>query len=194
MIGGILCHADIKGFLGNLDQLYSQSDQETQQWEAFLRALHNHFGSSPFVANVLAADLNQSNWSLLATLPDYLSEALESGKGGISRKLGRAFADRVDRRYGDNEQFFLERAGEDAHVKVAKWRVSRQSNPASANYSKQETSEPIAGCAGLESGQAHLEIPANPAVDTQAADKEEHHSAGSEPELQIDFGAGGECQ
>jgi hypothetical protein len=194
MIGGILSHADIKGFLVNLDQLYSQSDQETQQWEVFLRAVYNHFGSSPFVANVLAADLNQSNLSLLAALPDHLSEALESGKGGISRKLGRAFADRVDRRYGDNEQFFLERAGEDAHVKMAKWRVSRQSNPASANYCKQETSELIAGCAGLESSQAHLEIPANPAVDPQAADKEEHHSAGSEPELQIDLGAGGECQ
>jgi hypothetical protein len=37
IIGGILQHAGIAGFLANSDQLYAQADSDTVQWEVFLK-------------------------------------------------------------------------------------------------------------------------------------------------------------
>src|SRR5262249_6745494 len=37
-IGGVLARAGIEGFLGNLDELYAQVDEDEVAWEAFLAA------------------------------------------------------------------------------------------------------------------------------------------------------------
>ncbi len=41
VVGGMLDRAGIKGFLGNLDEVYSAADEETAQWEAFITAWWN---------------------------------------------------------------------------------------------------------------------------------------------------------
>ena len=52
-IGGILQVAGIPGFLGNLEAMYELSDQDTQQWEAFLAALASAFPKGFTVAEVV---------------------------------------------------------------------------------------------------------------------------------------------
>ena len=42
-VGGILEHAGVDGFLGNLGELYEQMNEETAEWAGFLEALHNYF-------------------------------------------------------------------------------------------------------------------------------------------------------
>jgi hypothetical protein len=39
VVGGILAHAGVSGFLGNLDQLYEEADEEDSSWETFLELL-----------------------------------------------------------------------------------------------------------------------------------------------------------
>jgi hypothetical protein len=48
VVGGILQWAGISGFLGNLDELYKQSDPTTIAWEAFLLALYQWAPKSGF--------------------------------------------------------------------------------------------------------------------------------------------------
>ena len=53
IVGGVLAFARVKGFLGNLDELYEQSDPTLAAWEAFLSFLQSHMPTSGFkVADV----------------------------------------------------------------------------------------------------------------------------------------------
>jgi hypothetical protein len=117
-IAGILDHAGIPGFLQNLDRLYEESDPSQLQWEAFLLAMRGSFESRSFTikelieAMVTDAGLNQG-------LPDELAD--EDRKGRLQRRLGRAFSERVGRRYGV-AGLHLGKAGTNRN-KVVLWRV-----------------------------------------------------------------------
>ncbi|GAI05282.1 unnamed protein product, partial [marine sediment metagenome] len=56
-IGGILAYAGFTGFLGNLDFMYQQADVETPQWEEFLAAWLEVFGSEPILIETIAKSL-----------------------------------------------------------------------------------------------------------------------------------------
>src|SRR5262249_33806051 len=43
--GGILAHAGLKGFLGNLEDVYANADQDGPQWEHFFHVLYQVIGS-----------------------------------------------------------------------------------------------------------------------------------------------------
>jgi hypothetical protein len=45
VMGGILEFNGINGFLGNIHQLYDQSDAEGQAWKEFVQEWHNQYGS-----------------------------------------------------------------------------------------------------------------------------------------------------
>jgi hypothetical protein len=117
MIGGILAHAGVTGFLGNLDNLYQESDPSQLQWEGFLLALSNVFDES-FTIKELVEQLPASA-ELSQALPDELVD--EERKGSLQRRLGRAFSERVGRRYG-LAGLHLVKAGSNRN-KVALWRV-----------------------------------------------------------------------
>jgi hypothetical protein len=55
-------------------------------------------------------------------LPDLLAEAVDRTGGFFQRRLGKCFAERAGRRFGES-QVFIERAGEDRKSKVQRWRV-----------------------------------------------------------------------
>lgn len=57
VVGGILHFAGVEGFLGNLEQFYSQIDEEAGQWEAFLQAWIDLFKSDWIEAGQVAAHL-----------------------------------------------------------------------------------------------------------------------------------------
>lgn len=95
MIGGVLEHAGVAGFMANADEIYLEGDADRLQWEDFLQALWDFFGCNPFtagaVASLLASD-DPSRVPLLEVLPDNLAESFQVKKGTFSRVLGNAFA------------------------------------------------------------------------------------------------------
>jgi ligand-binding SRPBCC domain-containing protein len=135
IVGGILQHAGVKGFLANSGELSKQADTESVQWEAFLKALANQFYGEPFTVAQAWECMNDKTYNdethqtalterarqLREALPDFIAH--EMGREGyFKQRLGIAFRERVGRRYGDT-QFRIERDSDDAHGKVARWNV-----------------------------------------------------------------------
>jgi hypothetical protein len=116
VVGGILKHAGISGFLGNAEALYSEADQESIQWEAFLTALDTTFYSEPFTVAEVAEVLKLKTWDqqayqnvpteratkLRAALPDFIAEVMDR-EGYFQRRTGKCFSERVDRRFGASQ-------------------------------------------------------------------------------------------
>jgi hypothetical protein len=124
-VGGILAFAGVEGFLGNLSEVYATADTESAQWEAFLSALSEEVGDKTFtIAELVERHLPYPGSDLPKLLPEYLADCYSSGLGSFQHKLGRAFSTHVERRFGD-AGYYLERAKDDTHTKVARWRVSR---------------------------------------------------------------------
>jgi hypothetical protein len=118
IVGGVLALAGIPGFLQNLDRLYEESDPAQLQWEAFLLAILDSFEHQGFTIKELV-ELLPENSELTQALPDELAD--EDRKGSLQRRLGRAFSERVGRRYG-SRGLHLVKAGTNRN-KVVLWRV-----------------------------------------------------------------------
>jgi hypothetical protein len=124
VVGGILAHAGMAGFLGNLRAMYEQADEESAQWEGFLLALLEEFKDQVVtvaeIAKALAGDTE-----LRDTVPD-LGEELLDAKGEVRAKfkqaLGHAFKHRAGRRHGAS-QARVERCRDKLSIKVATWRI-----------------------------------------------------------------------
>ena len=84
-------------FRQNLDSLYQESDPARIEWEGFLLALAESFAGRAFTIKELV-ELLPANSELSQALPDELTD--EDRKGNLHRRLGRAFSERVGRRYG----------------------------------------------------------------------------------------------
>lgn len=97
--GGILQFAGIPGFLGNLDEMYKQSDPTTAAWEAFLHQLHQWMPKSGFKGADITVRLRDDD-EMRAALPEDLGD-LEP-LGSFQRRLGKALLKRVGRRYGES--------------------------------------------------------------------------------------------
>ncbi len=117
VVGGVLAHASVEGFLGNTAALYDAADEEGSEWEAFLAALLERFPGG-FMAGDVASALDE----LRDVLPGALADKTE-GKG-FRRALGRAFGAKDGTRFGE-EELYLTKAGEDARNKTTRWRVAR---------------------------------------------------------------------
>jgi len=123
IIGGALALAQTPHFLGNLQALYDHMDPEAQQWEAFLAALGHHFGHRSFTVSQVVERLREAKDSRLReVLPDHLADALDGGEGNFRKRLGRAFRQHTEVRYGD-AGIFLTRAEKDTQKNVNRWRV-----------------------------------------------------------------------
>ena len=94
IVGGILAHAGIKGFLGNLEFLYSQSDVDTAEWENFLAAWKEQFnGDLVTVAEVVKAINEYEDFS--GALPNMVNRDPKK----INRSLASALSKRAGVRY-----------------------------------------------------------------------------------------------
>jgi hypothetical protein len=131
----------VEKFLANADTMFEQADSDAVQWECFLLALSDVFDGKPFrvtdiVARMEERALGLSNIEskrLREALPDFLAEAADRTGGFFQRRLGRCFAERVGRRFGES-QVYLDRADKDRKAKVDRWMVAKPSggisNPA----------------------------------------------------------------
>jgi hypothetical protein len=121
VLGGILAHAGIPGFLENLDDLYQRVSEDTGQWGAFLNAWHEIWQSTPVTTATLLGRLDQDPF-----LREYLPDDLISGRDEkhYPQRLGLALRHRADTVYVVGPQTVrLVRAGADTDAKVAKWQV-----------------------------------------------------------------------
>jgi len=129
IIGGVLEHAGISGFLGNAAELREQADEEAGQWERFLQALREVFPGQPFalsdlrkklcerVGNMVGGlELSSGAEELRRTLPDYLMEVLDR-EGFFQRRAGKVFAEYCERRFGQ-DQIYIRRDGISHHAQM----------------------------------------------------------------------------
>ena len=67
-VGGVLAHAGILGFLGNLDDLYRRVDEEGAQWQAFFSAWHDAIGPAEITVAELIKRMRAASQPALASL------------------------------------------------------------------------------------------------------------------------------
>lgn len=120
VVGGVLAHAGVEGFLGGLDERYDQVDEEASEWERFLRAWAAQYGDEPVTAGQVADALPELD-ALREALPGDLPEWLHSPPRFV-RRLGKALSARADRRHGD-DGIHVERASVESRGGRVLWRV-----------------------------------------------------------------------
>lgn len=108
--------------MGNANELYEQSDDDSEQWEGFFHACVETFGDASVTSADVALRL-ASDTSLQNALPDFLADARASGKGDFKKLLGKGFRKRANRHYGE-EGVHITRVGNDTRKKVAQWRFN----------------------------------------------------------------------
>ena len=111
IVGGILIHVGVKGFLEDTDEFYEAADLEGQQWRAFIEVWRQEH---------LTEWVTTKELHTLATEHDMLGFVL-GDKSDRSQKtrLGRALGTMRDRRFGDHQVI----AGTDKHSRQARYRL-----------------------------------------------------------------------
>jgi hypothetical protein len=132
VVGGILAHAGVEGFLGNLDAMYEELNEGDAEWEEFLTAWHARSGSAVFTVSemvhaIFPEDGSSDADDLRSLVPADLLEGFEDGvdrkrRTAFARKLGIALRQKKDVRYGD-DQIRLTPAPKDTHKKANAWRI-----------------------------------------------------------------------
>lgn len=125
VVGGILAHAGVAGFLGNLLELYDRNDAETTSWTGFIEAWYEAFADKPVTSAEFMDALTQHT-DLEAALPiDPPHRDKRTGDvydSGFTRRLGKALAAREGRIYpGQGGEYKLVRCGESKRALL--WRV-----------------------------------------------------------------------
>jgi len=114
IMSSLLSFMGIKGFLGNLDDLYEKLDADTPVWANFFSVWLNELGPEPITVADLVSRL-KDNASLREALPEIVAD-WESKDGiakGYTRRLGNQLAKREGQKFDNG--LTLTRAGE-------KWR------------------------------------------------------------------------
>jgi hypothetical protein len=97
IVGGVLAHAGIGGFLGNLTEMYDEMAEDITEWEAFLTAWHGHLGDRQLTVAEFAECLTDGS-PLAEALPADLADARIEHKS-FNRRLGRALGQKAEMRF-----------------------------------------------------------------------------------------------
>ncbi len=121
VVGGILEHAGVPGFLGNRADFREQADDERGEWAVFLSLLHAAFKDKAFTAREVFHRVGngESGALPLGALPGDLGENFT--RGGTPRRIGMALAKWSGRVVAG---FRLE-SSTDKHAKVRTFRVTK---------------------------------------------------------------------
>jgi hypothetical protein len=129
VIGGMMEFCGVKEFLGNLEEMYSEADTETPQWEAFFETWYSIWRDNPVkVSDIhnrleIEGDSTNSNFcgiKLQDSLPDTVSDAFGK-KRSFVRILGNSLSKRKGRVLPNG---YMLKKGRMEH-KVITWIVSR---------------------------------------------------------------------
>lgn len=125
-IGGILTYAGVGGFLENLADVQLDADEDSQQWEQFLRAIVLILGGREFTTSDLVGHLFHTRDLLSESLPDEIGHPEERPNDGtvsFQRRLGKALARKCETRFGDLG-LRIEKRKPDTHTKLQRWAVA----------------------------------------------------------------------
>ncbi len=114
-VGGVLAHAGLTDFLGNLDFMYSKSDVETPQWEGFFAAWQEILGEDAATTARVVESINEN--SILA---DALPDTIDRDPKKINRSLSHSLARRTGVRYSNG---LMVRKSEKMVHHVTAWQV-----------------------------------------------------------------------
>jgi len=118
VVGGVLEHAGIEGFLANAQERID--DPDVAEWEAFVEELNRKLGAKFTAADVAAAIMGAAvTWASL--VPSVLAGKV--GRTDLAKSIGEAFNMRRGRRWNE-DGLRLERDGTNRQ-KVALWSVVR---------------------------------------------------------------------
>jgi hypothetical protein len=126
-IAGILNFTGIKGFLGNLQSMYTMADPETPGWMVFLEVWYEIFGNEPVSTSEIIKKL-KSDDNLCNSLPGSLGD-VEDKK--FAQKLGSALSRRLQMRFTNG--LVITKAGKKQHAVL--WKVDKAANLASPIFS-----------------------------------------------------------
>jgi hypothetical protein len=133
LIGGVLAHAGVEGFLENFDELSRESNSGAGEWEAFLFAI---LSQRPQTAGTMeavesrelttrdVAELIRSVPAVREVLPDELAEPVRREN---PQALARGLSKIADRRFGE-ESIFLTKLPHLNRSGVSIWKI-RVGNP-----------------------------------------------------------------
>lgn len=106
IVGGVLEFAGATEFMANAMETYLEADAELRQWEGFLAAVFDEFGSEPWTVSDLKLRLDREVQEVTTfrvliheTLPDDLADAFVDPRRSFSRVCGRALAHQEGRRF-----------------------------------------------------------------------------------------------
>lgn len=130
MMGGILYLCGIEGFLGNLEKLYDEADEESAQWETFLQAWRERHGDAwikvgdladQFKKELAGDDPKLAGVALSDFLPENLQLALKDKPQTFSVRLGKELGKRLETCFGNENLRLVRRV--DSHSKKTEWCV-----------------------------------------------------------------------
>ena len=106
VVGGVLEHAGATQFMGNAMEVFLEADTDLRQWEGFLSAVYEVWGSNSWsVADMKArlegevSAVTQYKVRINEVLPDDLADAFVDPRRSFSRTCGRALARQEGRRF-----------------------------------------------------------------------------------------------
>jgi hypothetical protein len=169
VVGGILEYCGVKQFLANLEELYDQTDDDLSEWNAFMSAIFETFGTeTAFSTKTLVERISgENNFFCGGEDKNILKFALPESLGdmrdrGFSKRLGLALKKRKDQIFEMEGNFIkLKEAPPNRHRKQTRWQLVR----IMASVSVGKNTADSAGSAGCSNGHPRNEIKEIPAPD-----------------------------
>lgn len=126
VVGGVISHAGIDGFLASAAEIVAQADDEGPAWAAFLAAWDRWVGEQPTTVSALVQGLDRKEANLLDALPVDLANALEHPRSA-SQRIGTALRNRDGHRFMEEsgEAIWVEAAERHPTSRAIQWRVCR---------------------------------------------------------------------
>jgi hypothetical protein len=102
VVGGILEHAGVQGFLSNSAGLWEEANTESSEWEIFVIRLYSEKGTNPMTTSEIYEMITNNPEIFDSELPTPVASAISGQKEGTGvNKLGKALRKIKDRRFGD---------------------------------------------------------------------------------------------
>lgn len=117
-VGSVLAYAGVEGFLGNLEQVVQNRDEESRQWAQFFEAWFYEFGDRLVTTDDVCSRLCGTETQHEVALPDVLLVNRDRGPGSLRRSLGRQLGKLTGRIYGGRK---LCNGGDDSRKRVRMW-------------------------------------------------------------------------
>lgn len=127
VVGGILAFAGIEGFLGNLEEVYSESEQD-DGWEAFLYGWYEAFNEKAVTTGQIKLALEDRPAFLEVLPPEF-----DINDKGFTRRLGRALAKYEGKHFLSGVQ--IKRSS--TQNRAVRWQVIKETNEFQENTNNQ---------------------------------------------------------